>query len=156
MTDIVDDNDTAAAPRPVRADYVPPTFGDSPEGTHIWQRVPYNADDYGPVSDFATDFDHADPSYNPVAPQVWKELRENGCPVAHSGALSPSRTGGKRTLRGKPTAKAAAACCAAPMRPQPNSAWTRSASRSSARLPVGNRRACSPMSARALTNSRRV
>ena len=85
MTDIVDQNQTAAgSPAPQRPDYVPPTFGDTPEGTHIWQRVPYNADDYGPVSDFATDFDHADPSYNPVAPQVWKELRENGCPVAHS------------------------------------------------------------------------
>jgi len=60
------------------------TIGSSPEGTDIWQRVPYDADDYGPVSDFATDFDHADPAYNPNAPEVWKELRESGCPVAHS------------------------------------------------------------------------
>ena len=59
-------------------------FGTSPEGTDVWQRVPYDADDYGPVSDFATDFDHADPSYNPNAPQIWKELRESGCPIAHS------------------------------------------------------------------------
>jgi cytochrome P450 len=70
-----------AAPRP---GYVPPIFGDTPEGTHVYQRVPYNADDYGPVSDFTTDFDHADPNYNPNAPKVWKELREGGCPVAHS------------------------------------------------------------------------
>ena len=37
-----------------------------------------------PVKDFATDFDHADPTYNPNAPAVWKQLRESGCPVAHS------------------------------------------------------------------------
>ena len=61
-----------------------PVIGDRPEGTDVWQRVPYNPDDYGPVSDFATDFDHADPAYNPIAPKVWKELREGGCPVAHS------------------------------------------------------------------------
>jgi cytochrome P450 len=59
-------------------------IGSTPEGTDIWQRVPYNADDYGAVEDFATDFDHADPAYNPKAPEVWKELREGGCPVAHS------------------------------------------------------------------------
>jgi cytochrome P450 len=70
-----------AAPRP---GYVPPVFGTTPEGTHVWQRVPYNADDYGPVADFTSDFDHADPSYNPIAPEVWKSLREGGCPVAHS------------------------------------------------------------------------
>ena len=46
--------------------------GSSPEGTDVWQRVPYDAADYGPVVDFATDFDHADPSYNPNAPEVWK------------------------------------------------------------------------------------
>jgi cytochrome P450 len=82
MTDTADE--TKARTGFVRPDYVPPTFGDSPEGTHVWQRVPYNADDYGPVSDFTTDFDHADPGYNPSAPEVWKELREGGCPVAHS------------------------------------------------------------------------
>lgn len=84
MTDIVDGNETTTAPPAVPSGYVPPIFGDTPEGTHIWQRVPYNPDDYGPVSDFATDFDHADPAYNPEAPRVWKELREGGCPVAHS------------------------------------------------------------------------
>ena len=47
--------------------------------------MPYNADDYGPVTDFTTDFDHADPGVQPRgAPEVWKELREGGCPVAHS------------------------------------------------------------------------
>jgi cytochrome P450 len=70
--------------RPKRADYVEPIFGDTPEGTHVWQRVPYDPAHYGPVSDFATDFDHADPAYNPTAPTVWKALREGGCPVAHS------------------------------------------------------------------------
>jgi cytochrome P450 len=59
-------------------------IGSGPEGTDVWQRVPYDADDYGPVEDFATDFDHADPGYNPKAPEVWKQLREGGCPVAHS------------------------------------------------------------------------
>ena len=46
MTEIVDAQPTAA-PEPF--EYVEPIFGDSPEGTHVWQRVPYNADDYGPV-----------------------------------------------------------------------------------------------------------
>jgi cytochrome P450 len=72
--------DTAAQ----RPGYVPPIFGDKPEGTHVYTRVPYNPDDYGPVADFTSDFDHADPAYNPNAPQVWKALREGGCPVAHS------------------------------------------------------------------------
>ncbi len=39
---------------------------------------------YGPVEDWATDLDHADPAYNPRAPEIWSELRESGCPVAHS------------------------------------------------------------------------
>jgi cytochrome P450 len=39
---------------------------------------------YGPVTDWATDIDHADPSYNPRAPEIWAELREQGCPVAHT------------------------------------------------------------------------
>jgi len=39
---------------------------------------------YGPVEDWATDLDHADPAYNPHAPEIWAELRERGCPVAHS------------------------------------------------------------------------
>ncbi len=39
---------------------------------------------YGPVDDWATDIDHADPAYNPHAPEIWAELREHGCPVAHT------------------------------------------------------------------------
>jgi cytochrome P450 len=39
---------------------------------------------YGPVEDWATDIDHADPAYNPRAPEIWAELRERGCPVAHT------------------------------------------------------------------------
>jgi len=88
MTDTVkettlDDDATDSAGLGRGAGYVP-TFGDSPVGTDVWQRVPYDVDDYGPVSDFAVDFDHAVPEYNSNAPQVWKELREGGCPVAHS------------------------------------------------------------------------
>ena len=61
-----------------------PIIKDTPEGADSWERTPYRAEDYGPVSDWATDFDHADPAYNPVAPDIWTELRESGCPVAHS------------------------------------------------------------------------
>jgi cytochrome P450 len=39
---------------------------------------------YGPVSDWATDFDHGDPRYNPDAPRIWQELVAGGCPVARS------------------------------------------------------------------------
>jgi cytochrome P450 len=39
---------------------------------------------YGPVEDWATDLDHADPAYNRRAPEIWAELRGRGCPVAHS------------------------------------------------------------------------
>src|SRR3954471_11742684 len=39
---------------------------------------------YGPVEDWATDIDHADPAYNPRAPEIWAELRAAGCPVAHT------------------------------------------------------------------------
>jgi cytochrome P450 len=39
---------------------------------------------YGPVTDWVTDLDHADPSYNPRAPEIWAELRDQGCPVVHS------------------------------------------------------------------------
>jgi len=59
MTDVVQPSDSTTVPaEAVRgADYVM-TFGDRPEGTDIWQRVPYDAADYGPVTDYATDFDH--------------------------------------------------------------------------------------------------
>lgn len=39
---------------------------------------------HGPVADWATDLDHADPEYNQRAHEIWTELRESGCPVAHS------------------------------------------------------------------------
>lgn len=38
---------------------------------------------YGPVTDWATDFDHADPEYNRRAHEIWDDLRAR-CPVAHS------------------------------------------------------------------------
>ena len=39
---------------------------------------------YGPVTDWANDLDHAEPEYNERAHEIWAELRESGCPVAHS------------------------------------------------------------------------
>ena len=48
------------------------------------RRAPRRAGIYGPVTDWATDIDHADPAYNPQAPEIWDELRESGCPVAHT------------------------------------------------------------------------
>ncbi len=39
---------------------------------------------YGPVSDWATDLDHAEPEYNERAHEIWDELREGGCPIARS------------------------------------------------------------------------
>ncbi len=39
---------------------------------------------YGPVKDWETDLDHADPDYNANAHKIWADLREGGCPVAHS------------------------------------------------------------------------
>src|SRR4051794_19162694 len=62
--------------------YVAP--GDRPEGHEFWERSPYDPADYGPVTDFATDFDHGSAEYNAKAPEVWKELRESGCPIAHT------------------------------------------------------------------------
>jgi cytochrome P450 len=41
-------------------------------------------DVYGPAADWATDLDHADPEYNKHAHEIWDELRDSGCPVAHS------------------------------------------------------------------------
>ena len=38
---------------------------------------------YGPVKDWATDFDHADPEYNKNAHAIWDQLRGT-CPVAHT------------------------------------------------------------------------
>ena len=42
------------------------------------------SDLYGPVADWATDIDHAEPEYNRRAHEIWDELREGGCPVAHT------------------------------------------------------------------------
>ena len=47
-----------------------------------------------PVTDWATDFDHADPEWAARAPEIWDELRSS-CPVAHSerygGVWLPTR-----------------------------------------------------------------
>ncbi len=79
MTDISTDEAGPGQPEP--REFI---LSDSPEGADAWERTPWRAEDYGPVSDWTTDFDHATPEYNPQAPEVWKELREGGCPVAHS------------------------------------------------------------------------
>lgn len=39
---------------------------------------------YGPVTDWANDIDHAEPEYNERAHEIWDELRDGGCPVAHT------------------------------------------------------------------------
>jgi hypothetical protein len=39
---------------------------------------------YGPVVDWATDLDHVDERYNRHAPEIWCDLRNRGCAVAHS------------------------------------------------------------------------
>ncbi len=67
-----------------KPDWVPPIIGPTPEGADGWERTPHDPSHYGPVSDWTTDLDHADPFYNENAHQIWKELREGGCPVAHS------------------------------------------------------------------------
>ena len=69
---------------------------------------------YGPVADWATDFDHADPEYNANAHEIWADLRDT-CPVAHTdryhGAWLPittpvaccyPRSPRSRSSRGKP------------------------------------------------------
>ena len=38
---------------------------------------------YGPVTNWATDFDHGEPGYNANVHQIWSELRGT-CPVAHT------------------------------------------------------------------------
>ncbi len=72
--------DTADTP----TEWTPPIIKDTPEGADLFERVPYDAEMYGEVSDWATDIDHANPSYNENAHQIWHDLREGGCPVAHS------------------------------------------------------------------------
>lgn len=39
---------------------------------------------YGPVTDWANDLDHAEPEYNERAHEIWNDLRTSGCPVVHS------------------------------------------------------------------------
>ena len=39
---------------------------------------------YGPVTDWKTDFDHADPEYNKNIHAIWEELKAAGCPIAHT------------------------------------------------------------------------
>jgi cytochrome P450 len=73
--------DTQDQPQTEEREFI---LGDSPVGSDAWERTPYRAEDYGPVTDWAADFDHARPEYNPVAPDVWQELRQGGCPVAHT------------------------------------------------------------------------
>ncbi|MEO1058286.1 MAG: cytochrome P450 [Actinomycetota bacterium] len=87
MTDTAENStkdNAASSSENAAADDGLPIIGDSPEGTDLWERVPYNADDYGDVEDWTTDFDQANPEYNPNAPEIWKQLRDGGCPVAHS------------------------------------------------------------------------
>ena len=39
---------------------------------------------YGPVTDWATDFDHVDPEYSKNIYAIWEELKKSGCPIAHT------------------------------------------------------------------------
>ncbi|MFM9226791.1 MAG: hypothetical protein ACKOQ1_09260 [Actinomycetota bacterium] len=39
---------------------------------------------YGPVADWQTDFDHADPEYNRTIHAIWEDLKAAGCPIAHT------------------------------------------------------------------------
>lgn len=47
------------------------------------------------VDDWATDFDHTHPEYTADPYSIWKDLRESGCPVAHTerfhGVYLPTR-----------------------------------------------------------------
>ena len=47
---------------------------------------------YGPVSDWANDFDHGDPEYNKNIHKIWSDLKASGCPIAHTrmGVNSPA------------------------------------------------------------------
>ena len=39
---------------------------------------------FGPVTDWATDFDHGDPEYNKNIHAIWENLKASGCPIAHT------------------------------------------------------------------------
>ena len=47
---------------------------------------------YGPVNDWATDFDHADPEYNPNAHEIWAES------LSEAETDSAQISGGRRRL----------------------------------------------------------
>ena len=39
---------------------------------------------YGPVTDWATDFDHGSPAYAADMHKIWDDLKNSGCPIAHT------------------------------------------------------------------------
>ncbi|MBM3717586.1 MAG: cytochrome P450 [Actinobacteria bacterium] len=39
---------------------------------------------YGPVADWQSDFDHADPEYNRNIHAIWEDLKAAGCPIART------------------------------------------------------------------------
>ena len=39
---------------------------------------------YGPVTDWATDFDHGSPAYAANQHKIWEDLKNSGCPIAHT------------------------------------------------------------------------
>ena len=39
---------------------------------------------YGPVTDWANDFDHVDPEYSKNIYAIWDDLKKSGCPIAHT------------------------------------------------------------------------
>ena len=67
---------------PTRPASPSPTARSTPSASS--RRTAVTSTSYGPVTDWATDLDHADPAYNRDAPEIWRSVREAGCPVAHS------------------------------------------------------------------------
>jgi hypothetical protein len=49
-----------------------------------------HTDLYGPVTDWANDFDHAVPEYNERAHEIWAEFQATECPMARSERYSGS------------------------------------------------------------------
>lgn len=47
-----------------------------------------HTDLYGPVTDWANDFDHAVPEYNERAHEIWAEFQATECPMARSERYS--------------------------------------------------------------------
>ena len=80
-TDNTSIDDTMAG----ETEWNPPIIKDTPEGADLYERVPYDDIDYdSEPTDWATDIDHGHPSYNKNAHQIWHDVREGGCPVAHT------------------------------------------------------------------------